>query len=90
MSAALPQQGNLTIDDLSGEHSDGTGVEWDDRYLAIATHFGYGGDNVPCTGQKVYAGYSQSEKELPREASRAIATGAGPQTRAHSALQRVY
>ena len=30
--------------DLSSEDDD---IAWDDRTLAIATHFGYGGDDVP-------------------------------------------
>ena len=43
-SVELAQGGALSVHDLP---SGGGGTAWDDRTLAIATHFGYEGDDVP-------------------------------------------
>ena len=43
-SATSPQDTALSVKDLSTSDDE---IAWDDRTLAIATHFGYGGDCVP-------------------------------------------
>ena len=37
----------MSIDDLPGGCPGGTELGWGGRYLSIAAHFGYDGDNVP-------------------------------------------
>ena len=43
-SATSPPGNALSVQDLD---ADGDEIAWDDRTLAIATHFGYDGDGVP-------------------------------------------